>query len=75
MQPFKEELTVSLKSSFNLTIFGAFTFMIPLWFYNNHTYYFPRLSGAVIEEVPLILLAFAGRFINVRRGCVDQQSV
>lgn len=44
-----------------------FAFTSPLWFGNNHTYYFLSLSGAVIK-VPLILLAFTSRFINVQRG-------
>lgn len=39
--------------------------MVPLWFCANHAYYFLSLSGTVIEKVPLILLAFMSRFINV----------
>jgi hypothetical protein len=62
-----------LKTSFNFTIFGAFAFMIPLWFCTNHTYYFLGLSGAVIENVPLILLVFTSSFTNVQGGCADKR--
>lgn len=55
-----------LEVSFNVTIFGAFAFTIPLWFCTNHTYYFRSLLGAVIEKVPLISLACTRRFINVQ---------
>lgn len=42
--------------------------MIPLWFCNNYTYYFLSFSGAVIEKVPLILLAFTGKVYSHAEG-------
>lgn len=62
------------EASFNVTIFGAFAFMSPLWFALTALIISVASQWLSLKKVPLILLASSRRFINVQ-GAVQTREV